>query len=392
MLTAENDTNVADLQERTRLRNSTVWIALDYGGIMAPVSAEAEMLKTLGERFIEGYIAEQEELFAVKEYQRDALIELENDKVTQDGVIADKDATTKRAILAIKLAAETYVNAAREYDALVKSQIMAAREYAEVIDEEQVGVESLRTALAVVRSENRLKEINAEIYYEYVKRQEVAVDIARAKVDASKAQVRAVMADLGVKEAELEVAEAELQEAMIVADKVTMQADIVSIFADIVTKGLSKIQYEVEKEDVAANLGYIQTKLDDLLDIWDVRQRLEELKTSNEEELYQALLLAIASDKTAVDLGKTEMTYNETLQSYQRTQTNAYLSKEQTLINDKLAASEGLASDRTQAEIDTSSKNAWAKKLVNTAQRYVDRNHCVQRTESSSDVLYVSGD
>ena len=266
MLVASN-TNVPELQARTRLRNSSVWVPFDWGGVMQPLTRQEEYINRIYRPFIEGYMAETDELFAIKEYQAEKLNELENAKITQDGQIAEADAAAKRLAIAIRLAGEEYVQVARLFDASVKAQIMAAREYAAEVEREQIELEKLRAQLGVAKAEARLKEINAEIYYEYVRRMEVEVDKLRAQVQVAQANVRALLADINAREAELTVIESELKEAMTIAEKATLQADVASIYAEIVVKGLAKIKLAVETAEIAAGFTYIQTKLNDLLAI-----------------------------------------------------------------------------------------------------------------------------
>ncbi len=122
--------DVGALQARTRLRNSTLWTPFDWGGVMQPMTRVDAYINRLYQPFIEGYMAETDELFAIKEYQQEKLNELETVKIAQDGKIAEADAAAKRLATAIRLAAEEYIQAARLFDATVKAQIMAAKEYA----------------------------------------------------------------------------------------------------------------------------------------------------------------------------------------------------------------------------------------------------------------------
>lgn len=386
---AANPNNVADLKERTRLRNSTVWIPLDWGGTMQPLCKEAEVLATLGQPYIEGYLAETDELFAVKYYQRDRLIELEHNRITQEGRIADADAAAKRRVLAVKLAAEEYVHSARLYDAQVRAYIMAAKEYAAEVEREQIELEKLRAILGVKKAETRVKEINAEIYYEYVKRMEVQVDIARAQVDAAKAQTRAVLTEIGAQEAELDVVEAELKEAMTVAEKATLQADIASIYADIIVKGLAKIKLAVEKAEIEAGFRYIQQKLTDLLAIWDVRTRTEDLKIAGEQAIYEEVMRILEAEEVAEDLRKLEMTHNEEVQDYEEQQTEDELAQEQGLVDRRLAARKALEDYKNQIEITLNDLGAWAKLIANAAQRWVHKNHVSLHTQGQDMKLYV---
>ena len=374
MLVASN-TNVPELQARTRLRNSSVWVPFDWGGVMQPLTRQEEYINRIYRPFIEGYMAETDELFAIKEYQAEKLNELENAKITQDGQTAEADAAAKRLAIAIRLAGEEYVQVARLFDASVKAQIMAAREYAAEVEREQIELEKLRAQLGVAKAEARLKEINAEIYYEYVRRMEVEVDKLRAQVQVAQANVRALLADINAREAELTVIESELKEAMTIAEKATLQADVASIYAEIVVKGLAKIKLAVETAEIAAGFTYIQTKLNDLLAIWNVKTREEQFKTMTEAQIKAEVLALLASEKAGEDLKKEEMTANEGVMSYEESATAAELALEQALTNRKVAARQAMDKVKNDFEMALADLNTWAKKIANAAQRYVNKHH-----------------
>lgn len=365
--------NVPDLQARTRLRNSTVWVAFDWGGVMQPLTREETYLNTLYGPMIESYMAETDEVFGIKAYQSQRLTEIENAKINQDGRIAEADAAAKRLAIAIRLLAEEYIHVARLFDATVKAQLMSAKEYAAEVEREQVEIEKLRAILGVAKAEARLKEINAEVFYEYVRRMEVEVDKLRAQVDVAKANVRALLADISAREAELTVIESELKEAMTVAEKATLQADIAAIYAEIIVKGLSKIRLAVETAEIAAGFAFIATKLNDLLAIWDVKDRMERFKAMTEEQIRTEVLAIIASEMAGEDLKKTEMTANEEVMAFETSKTTSELAQEQALTDQRLQARMALELAKSEHEMDLTDMNTWIKKIANTAQRWANK-------------------
>lgn len=389
MLT-QNPANVANLQGRTRLRNSTVWIPLDWGGIMQPLAKEAAVLASLGRPFIASYMDETDELFAVKEYQRDRLSQVEQDKVTQDGRIADADAASKRRVLAFKLAGEQYVQAARLYDAEVRAYIMAAKEYAAEVEREQIKLEELRAIYGVRKAETRLQEVNAEVYYEYIKRMETQVDVAKAQLDVAKAQVRAVTTEISAEEAKLEVIETELKQAMAVAEKATLQADIAMIYADIVVRGLSKVKLGVEKSEIQAGYGWIAQKLSDLLAIWNVRTRTENLKTESQQEVFAEVTRLLAAEEAGEDLRRLELSVGQDVLSHEAEATYEEIDKEAELTASKLTAREALESAKGAHEDDMTTATTAAKKITNAAQQALNRKRETLSQQTQYMDLYIS--
>ena len=63
------------LNDRTRLRNASLWVGLNWGGLMDPLTAEQTILNTLGQAGIESYMAITEENWGIKESQRDRTYE-----------------------------------------------------------------------------------------------------------------------------------------------------------------------------------------------------------------------------------------------------------------------------------------------------------------------------
>jgi hypothetical protein len=364
-----------ELKDRTRARNRTIFhLPLDYLNALAPLRKEAEVLNSLGMPMIEGYMAATDEIFFVKNYEQQVESDLEYRKLENQQRIADADAATERAKLAYKLAAEEYVQNARLYDARVQALIMAAREYAAEVEREQIELERLRSILAVEKQETRLKEINAEIYYEYVKRMEVEVDVARAKLDVAKANTRAVLADIQAQEAELEITEAELQEAMQVAEKATLQADVAAIYAEIITKRLSEIRLDVSRAEIEAGFRYVQSKLNDLLGIWDIRTRTVNLRTQNEQEIYDEVMQLLAVEEAAEDIKKLAQTSDEDFLTFKAGETAEELTKEQQLLDERLTAREDLMEHKNSVTMSLDDLAAWAKALANGAQCSVYQN------------------
>ena len=128
------------LNERTRERNASLWISLDWGGLMAPLAAQQVALDHLARPGIENFMAISDETWGIKEYQRDRTYTLEQFGINQDRQIADDKVATGRAKLAIQRATDEYTLAVRVFDSKVKALLMGAREYAAQVELEQLAV------------------------------------------------------------------------------------------------------------------------------------------------------------------------------------------------------------------------------------------------------------
>ncbi len=375
------------LVERTRKRNAAVRTSLMDD---TPLASLETQLDSLSRPTIENYMAISDETYLIKEDQRDRAIEQSQTEIAQERDLALAKAKTERRCLAIKMAANEYTYAAQLYDAQVKDLIMLAKEYAAEVEREQAALERSRATLAVALEENKLKEINAKIFYEAVDRGQVEADIARAKVDVAKARVRAVAADIEARKAEVDVIEAKVQGAIAVADKATLQADVAMIFAECITKQLSEIKLAVDKAEIAAGFEFIQTKMDDLLGIWDERNRIEQIREQGQTEILAALLNLLADEKAEEDLRVKEATTQAELVDYEKEQAadqnKGLRSMAEAVTSDKETA-------RTQEYYNRGEilkKKNWASQLVNAAHAYVNSHHTVHRMDTLISSEYIS--
>ena len=157
-----------ELAVRTRERNALTWLSLDYGGVMAPLVRMEADLDALAAPSIENYMAISDEAWGIKEDQRDKTVELSQAEVDQDIYLADAKAATGRAKIAIERAVDEYVLAAKVYDAKVKGLIMGAKEYAALVELEQLAVEESRTGLAIDKEALRLMKVKTDIYLQTI--------------------------------------------------------------------------------------------------------------------------------------------------------------------------------------------------------------------------------
>lgn len=283
----------SQLNDRTRQRNDSLWIALDWGGLMTPLATQQATLDSLARPGIESFMAISDENWGIKEFQRDRTYELNQFEVTQDRQIADDKVATGRAKLTIQRAMDEYTLAVKIYDAKVKALLMGAREYAAQVELEQLAAEKSRAILAVAKEGLHQKQVNASIYYEWIQRQMVEADIAKNKVEVAKAHVKAIMADIEAGEADIKVITAQIEQYVAEADKAQLQASVAMLYAEILLKKLSAVRLDIGQKEIAAGFGYIQSKLDDAL---------TQLATQKIEETLKAEYAVAALAETNFDL------------------------------------------------------------------------------------------
>ncbi|MDI6752783.1 MAG: hypothetical protein QME78_00125 [Thermodesulfobacteriota bacterium] len=376
-----------DLTERTRFRNRTVWVGLLAG---TPLAQNEALINILYQDMIEGYLAITDEAFALREHQRDLTTEQSRAEIDQERSLADAKAATERERLAIKITADEYMLAARIYDAQVRGLVMAAKEYASEVERGQLALEGRRAQLAAAKEGVRLKEVNAKIYYEAIQKAMVEADLAKNQLEVAKAYVRVAMAGIDATRAELEIIEADVKQAMAAVEKATLQADVAMTYAEVVTKQLSKIKLAVEQKEIAKGFDFVRSKLTDLLGIWTVRNRIENLREQGMEDVLAEILAVLEAEKGEQDLRLTEARNAQEVFDYEGAQTAASLVKERTQRVSWVTAKERLRAVENNAKVSILSKKTWAEELTDRAQAAVYGSHNISRFETHRQTEYVS--
>jgi hypothetical protein len=358
-----------ELNQRTRLRNASLWIPLDWGGLMAPLLAEQAVMNTLAQPGIENPMAVSEEIWGVKEYQRDRSTELDQVKISQDRRIADDKVATGRAKLAIQKAADEYTLAAEFYEASVRSLLMSAREYAALVERKLLAVEASQVTLAIAKEGLHLETVQADIMKEAIKSAMVDAEIAKYKLEVSKANLRALLAAVAAGEAEVKVLETQVQEAMATAEVATLQANVAMIYAEILTKKLSAVKLDVGQKEIAAGFGYIQSKLDDMLALYDTQGLMEHIKTEAEAQIQAEIALILAAEKAGEDLKEQAVEDAQTAFTYKDEQTQTNLEAETTLRGTLVTAEEAMSDAKLTYFNDKEAKQTWAQALINVAHK-----------------------
>jgi hypothetical protein len=375
-----------DLKTRTRARNQSVWAAML--GNTALAQDEAAYLSLYADTS-ESYLAVNDEVFAVKVYEVDETNQIEQDKVAQEKLFADLKAATERTKIAMRLAADDYIYAARLYDNTVKSLVMTAREYANTIEVETLNAAAQEKELGVEKEALRTISLNAQIIEAGIDKAMVEADVAREQVAAAKANVEAVMAGIAAQEAQIKIADTQLAIAMTDAEKLTLQADIQKILAEIMLKFVNTIRLATETQAIQEGFGFVYSKLTDMLAIYAEKDRIEQLRTMNAQQLYNEALSLLTVEEAGEDLQITAIDDELTVQGYEQTQQVAELAQEQALENILVAAKEGLQNAEASSRQQLSTLRMQMEFLVNAARMWVflNRTHMAYNSGIWTDLI-----
>ena len=379
------------LNERTRERNASLWISLDWGGLMAPLAAQQVALDHLARPGIENFMAISDETWGIKEYQRDRTYTLEQFGINQDRQIADDKVATGRAKLAIQRATDEYTLAVRVFDSKVKSLLMGAREYAAQVELEQLAVALSESILAVAKEGLHQKQVNASIYYEWIQRQMVEADIAKYQVEVAKANVRAIMADIEAGEADIKVIMAQIEQYVAQADKAQLQASVAMIYAEILTKKLSAVRLDIGQKEIAAGFGYIQSKLDDALTQLATQKIEETLKVDYAAAALAEEQLILPDEKASEDLREQEQLDARDIFAYTESVTDQNIQDETALKALSVNAREALSDQHLAVREGEDTKKTWAQELENAAKRKTYELSHIGITSIDHKIQYISG-
>jgi len=379
------------LAERTRHRNASVWVAMDWGGLLSPLAAQQTAMDTLSRAAIENFMAVSDETWGIKSAQRDRTAELGQAEVDQDRLIAEAKVATGRTKLAIQMVTDEYVLAARVYDAKVKALVMGAKEYAALVEQAQLAVDESRAGLAVDKEALHLKEVQAKIYYEAIQRAQVEADLAKAQVEVAKAHVRALMADIQAGQAEIEVIDAEIQKYMAIAEKATLQADAASIYAEAMTKQLSEVKLDVGREEITAGFRYIRTQFLDAMHLLDEKRFIESIRVETEKGVQTEMELGLAADKASEDLRIREMVNSRSVLGHEQAVTGSVLSAEAALRSGLVNAKKAVGQARVQATSEKEGASTWASWAVSRAHQAVNTRSYRQEHRKVQSTEKISG-
>lgn len=380
-----------ELATRTRQRNARTWISLDYGGLMAPLATMQTDLDAMARSSIENFMAISNEAWGIKETQRDRTVELSQAEVDQEIALADAKAATGRAKIAIERAADEYVLAAKVYDARVKGLIMGAKEFAGIVEQEQLAAAGTKAAVDVEKEGVRQEKLASEICIEAIARAQVAADLAKAQVEVAKAHVRAAIAGIEAGKAEVEVIEAQVQQFISEAEKATLQADVATILAEIITKQLSVVKLGVGQAEIAAGYTYIQSKLSDALALYGARTLIEGIKADAEIAMKGEVAALLAAKQAEQTLRDAEADVAAAVVAYEAGATAGNIAAEAGLRQALVAARNALADARLAHSTGRDSAQTAAQTLISAAHKATYKASYKYGVNITRETEYISG-
>ncbi len=381
-----------NLRQRTRERNTSLWSVPGWSGLLQPVIDQESALNLLSRPVIENYMAVYDEGWDLKESQAVRSSELEQFGINQDRQLAEAKVALARQKLALKKSADQYALAAEEYAVIIKELLMTAQEYAARVELEMLGAEEGKAALAVEKEGLRYEEVSAKILLETFNQAQVKAEVAKYKVDVAKANVRALLADIEAGEADIKLINAQTQQYQAAADKAMLQAEVQRILAQVMVKQLSQTKLDVGRAEIQAGFAYIQSKLDDMIKMWDSKDRIVQIKIDGENALIAEILRLFEEEKAYENLLLTKELNDVLVQQFTKILTNNILSQEAILKHTHTVARELLSDARLQLAIQRDRKQTWAQALINSMHKWAYKNSVSYRTQVMRETQYITGE
>lgn len=378
-----------NLSQRTRDRNTLTWMSLDFGGLLAPLRELELEHDTLAAPVVFSDMDIVDQQFAIKEYQRNRDFQITQDGLAQDYRIAEMKVSTGRAKLAIQHTTSEHTLAVQYYDAKVKSMLMAVREYAALAEREALLAERAQAGLAIDKEALHLATVEKDQYLEYIARAMVDSEIAKYQVEVAKANVRAAEAGIAAGEAEIKLINAQTEQYMVVAEKATLQADVALILAEVMTKKLATTKLAVGQEEISHGYGYIQSKLDDMVALYDLKILIERIKADTEAQILTQVITLSGAEVQGQQAKVTVAGFEQRVLEADSGATSAALGRMDGAHGKVVAAREAVSDARANNAIRRESGQTNAEAVISSAQTavygHMTRNE--NRSEISSKIL-----
>jgi hypothetical protein len=228
-------------------------------------------------------------------------------------------------------------------------------------------VEVEKTTLAINQEAVHLQEVQANIVKESINQQFIVTEIVKINLEALKAAVRAAMAGVEAGETEVKAEEAQVEIAMTTAQKAELQAQVAELFVKVLMIQLEAIKLDIGTQEIQAGFGFLQSKLDDMIQQYDTDTLIENLKLAAEQAIAKILPQLLTDGETAEDLRNTAMDNEQAAFTYKDTQTQIELGEEATLQGTLVAAKERMMDENLYYFQGEQDKETWAKELLEAA-------------------------
>jgi hypothetical protein len=379
------------LDTRARQRNAVTWLPLGVGGVMSPLAEMEAELDTLASPGVENFLAISDEVWGIKEVQRDRTIELSQAEVDQDAAIAAAKASAGRSKIAIERAADEYLLAAKMYDVQVNNILMSARELAGLVEVAALAAEAAKAAVDVDKESVKQTKIGVQIAIEGIEAQQVAADLAKAAVEVAKAHVRAAVAGVEAGKAAVEVIETQVQVAMAEAEGATLQADVAMIFAEIVTHQLSEVKLGAERADIQAGYALIDSKLGDAIALYGAKALVEDIKAGAEAAIAGEIAAYSGARVAGEALRAAEAAVAVALANYEAGASAGELGSEAGLRAALVAARNAVVDARAAQSTGRDTGQTAAQQMINEAQMGVYHLSTSDELRLTHETEFISG-
>lgn len=351
-------------------RNIAIWKPFNtfsHRGILNPITANETVLDNLGKNLISGDILIVDDEIRIREEQRDALFQLGYDTITNEMTLMDMDAATKRAVMALQIAANDYMMLVEDYIVQVLNLISDAKDYAFEVGQNAIDLARVKAEIAEEKGAIYIQEVDLRIQLEEIERKHVEIELLRAELAAAKAHTRLIMAEIDVARAELALVEANVKVAMADLEKIQIEVDIAMTLADIIVRGLTSVKHDVEVAEIASNYQMIADKLAAILAIIAEKKVQIEHQTDSRGNVLEDIVSLNTSDVEAQSKRIDEVTSDQVVHAYESDKVDDVLAEERskiaTLVSEKL--NEILA--RVSVVTQTEEKQTWASALLDAA-------------------------
>jgi len=312
-------------------RNTAIWKSLaplEYMGIANPLNNNEIIADDLGKAMVINPVVVTDDAFRIKTEQRDSIIKLGYDKMENSKTLAAMDATTKRSVMALRIAANDYMFLVDKYISEVLGLIADAKDYALNVGKNVIILAKERAEIAEEKGAIYVKKVDIQIDLEEIQRKHVEIELLRAELAVAKTHTQLLMAEIDVQRAELRVIETDVKAAMAAVEKIQIEVNIEMVIADIITRSLTTVKYQVQVAEIAADFGMISAKL------IAIEKIIKEKKTQlTKKRQFEAANSRIIGRQTAADLETQqkridEVKSSQSVQAYKKSKTANAVSTE----------------------------------------------------------------
>ena len=340
---------------------------LEHMGISDPLLVNEAVLNDLGKSLIGSAITIVDDDIRIKEEQRDATIKLGYDTITNEMILTDMDAATRRAVMVLQISANDYMMLVENYVVTVLNLITDAKEYAFEVGKNAIDLAQIKAEIAEEKGAIYVQKVDLQIQLEAIERKHVELELLRAELAVAKAHTALLMAEIDVARADLALVEVNVKVAMAELEKIQIEVDIAMTIADIVTRGLAAIKLDVETAEIAAAFGIIASKLDAILSI--IAEKSVQL---NEQTGSKVAILGDIKALTSANVesqGKRvdEASSNAAVQEHAADKTADALSQELAQLSTLIEAQLSEITARTMALGQTEAAQTAASALLDAA-------------------------